>query len=521
MTRPKKVSSYKTDAGELISRCLDPMTLEIPEDPVLVYYKAPARLNDPNDPPLTAVHVLSLEDGLEALHRQHEDCRATIQAIKDDPSGIKLWVDKLPNAEFMEDDKDCAQAFHTVLKFLSNAALDADRISAICFDLDQLNTSLKKADVFSFQVMVDSFRKMCPIYISEECLNVFVSQRWKYSIASVCNILLKNQASQYNVAHESLRDTKKNFYTTDEVRCPLTRHTIIVSKTRASRTLAKDFVAIAILLAKKAGVEDEKLEEFLKNKKNEQIKFAAITLAEQAGATLALLNALRAQPRDESKKIAAIVLALKARATEAELIDLLEEDEEEVVTQAKAFGVTDTELHEFLNPQQSDYLQAATKTLTEYALDPQGSPAFSKEQQRMLDKMGMQVVVGSLQGLKDSFDELWDPVADYRDNVLALLVDYSKAEDWCPWLSLLLSGHWNRHYLDLVNKAIIQLKADMDVDIVLKDLETDARQKAKIDERTFNEEGCLAKRLRFFKSNAMLEDFADLSLEEGSPAPSA
>lgn len=121
-----------------------------------------------------------------------------------------------------------------------------------------------------------------------------------------------------------------------------------------------------------------------------------------------------------------------------------------IVALSQLLDVEDDELKMFLNLQPADYTEMAKRTLLRYLRSPQ-SFNFSKQQQEFLAAIG-----GEEQAFTYAND--WNDEMSIENNVLSLLIDYTK-EDWhYPMFGLFITGHWFRHHHQKVREAIKDLK---------------------------------------------------------------
>lgn len=106
------------------------------------------------------------------------------------------------------------------------------------------------------------------------------------------------------------------------------------------------------------------------------------------------------------------------------------------------------------------------------------------------------------------YDHLWDANKSDKENVLAVLTDYSKANAFFPGLALFFTGHWNRHHRGPVKTAILSINGGMDVKKAIHYLRKDFNEVT-----DHNTSGSLARRL------AYMED--KLGIKDSSPSPSS
>ncbi|WP_454781889.1 DUF5617 domain-containing protein [Legionella sp. WA2022007384] len=91
-----------------------------------------------------------------------------------------------------------------------------------------------------------------------------------------------------------------------------------------------------------------------------------------------------------------------------------------------------------------------------------------------------------------SYDDLTDSVSeDLFQKAKNLLNDYTKSASWCPGFALFATFHWNRHYVDQVNKI---LQESTNIEDLL------GRLKAIEMQKDFNPTGSLARRMYYIKN---------------------
>ncbi|KTD24881.1 hypothetical protein Lmac_2418 [Legionella maceachernii] len=179
-------------------------------------------------------------------------------------------------------------------------------------------------------------------------------------------------------------------------------------------------------------------------------------------------------------------------------------------------GVADSSIDSFLASKPETYLPDVMQTLLNYLRRPEEFN-FTEEQEQFLQKIGGEEASRQLrfhEKLNPAYKHLWIENETLEENVLNLLIDYSK-RNWCiPAIGLFFTGHWNRHHHDIVNEAIETIEEGAMVMQVLEDL----AEKAKL-HPNFNSEGSLMRRLEFIRVKFDIQKEKDMRINPSLTSP--
>ncbi|WED41965.1 DUF5617 domain-containing protein [Legionella cardiaca] len=208
----------------------------------------------------------------------------------------------------------------------------------------------------------------------------------------------------------------------------------------------------------------------------------------------------------QAEKFLAIYLAL------AKLSNPSQEDESE-------------EIRDFLNNRtpggRDAYLQKAERILIRYLVSPK-QYLFSPSQQQFLNDIGAAEARRQMSHSIDlrfkklslRYSHLWKNEKPFKENVLAVLMDYNKQNSCFPQLNLFITGHWNRHHNRPVARAIAQLK-NGDVSKILSELEIEITKHP-----GFNRQGSLMRRLDFILYQEFISNKSEMLLQAEDPSNS-
>ncbi|CEK09754.1 DUF5617 domain-containing protein [Legionella hackeliae] len=164
----------------------------------------------------------------------------------------------------------------------------------------------------------------------------------------------------------------------------------------------------------------------------------------------------------------------------------------------------DADIENFLKCQASDYLEQANEKLLQYLRFPIWFN-FSPLQQRFLAEAGAQAAKQQL-----NYRHLWSEEKQLEDNVLSVLIDYSK-QDWnFPVFGLFISGHWRRHHHEAVSEAIKSIRRGEDIVVVLEQLKNGVQKHP-----SYNSQGSLTNRLEFIERKLTSNSLPIASLSGG------
>ncbi|KTD25676.1 Uncharacterised protein [Legionella lansingensis] len=240
---------------------IDAATQDIPQDPVLVAY-----LN------YSEVRLMS-KTTLRALHQQLIDARKTIDEGAADISGIRIALQQLQESELSE-----------VEKFYRRILLNRTGTSS-----EEILTQCEALQVFALLVLTDpiSFLQFvlpivsppfaaAAIHLAKLFRNSDATEPVPTPVLFCMEMIFEQQA----IIEENRKKLLHNGVelTTDQILCPYTRKTTVVSTSLSTTKKAQDFLAICIALAKLAKVDDSDIDQFLRAKPANYLRTANKTL---------------------------------------------------------------------------------------------------------------------------------------------------------------------------------------------------------------------------------------------------
>lgn len=254
------LSHYRERAKESISVLVDPALQEIPSDPLLVQYQGTAQVR------------LYSEDTLNHLDNMVTAARQVMRDVRSDTSGVRVVLeqDSLPPPE----------AYNELLRQMVAEGLNNETILGYCSKLHQLSERLAQCS--------NGFEKIVIIAV---CLAQFGSNgpfvaSYLDSPPSEKSILLHfvellfMQEAMFaeNRNKASDKSEPKNLLAENQVVCSFSNLVINVERTRLTKKRATDFLALVVMLALLAKIEDDSLANFIREQPPGYLKEAEQTL---------------------------------------------------------------------------------------------------------------------------------------------------------------------------------------------------------------------------------------------------
>lgn len=242
------IAHFQGQITDKISRLIDPGTGEIPEDPVFVSYLE-----------LNSLRLMS-QHSIKELQRQNDYCRQLLQEAEKDRTGIRLALEQADDLSTLEMEYKalllrieniCFQEVLNRCTYLENSA------NVLIGFPPEFQTPMKRILGFFYKnafSLLDDFLKIV-IYRSKS----------KQPVLTLPQFCEKMFLTQTRIVEENRRKliNKGRVLTSDQVRCPYYRETIIVSSSLFSRKKADDFLALVVALSQLAKVKDSSITTFL------------------------------------------------------------------------------------------------------------------------------------------------------------------------------------------------------------------------------------------------------------------
>lgn len=506
------LSAYKKAIEDNISWFIDPALCEIPTDPVVITYTD------------NKIRVNSLDTMLQ-IKKPLDEIRAIIEENGNDVSGIALILKDFDTLSFStvneqgeqhaldENIKLSLKEFFTELKNCNreqiiNHCLAMDMLSQLYQNIKQTGLTFDQFLLVLPNVLpsLESEPQFATVYpYIEENARVLTQNNNHYILLNspinfigIIEYFFIVQQSNVEKQRKSLiKDKEGNLFTADEIPCPYTREVINLTDALATAKsgLANNFLSLSIFLIKLAQIENDDVEDYLSEnptylEKAEKVFINYVNSPDQFNFSKAhcdFLNQFGLQAAREQ--------VLEQQRLKSPKSDPVKPVQGQTASPQKSpASKPDLNKYNFLNRKSSPEIPVADKTI---------------------DKTSTSKLNANQNQLANRYDHLWNDNLSIRENVLAVLKDYSKLNSSTPNLALFITGHWNRHHHSLVAVTVWDIRSKNEDNSGLLDRLTQLEQSAQRS-KDFNSTGSLARRIDYIRNKisakAELPEVASLSL---------
>jgi len=408
---PFDLSGFQKQVKDQISFYTDPVSLEIPNDPVFVHYSSKT----------DKLRIMSA-DTLNHMNNEVKEARDKVNQLDNDPSGIRVALREFAPTTPLQ--KACKE----LLTQMVDRGMNAEIINAmtIIFDegvrvlwlMSQTQDEPSKILLSSaLQAHLEKFH--VPVYLILaffDLQNHFGAETVNAPFRQLFITAFALQNGNLTEAKGRVRDKDGDTLKTDHIVCPQTRDTIDVASSSDSSVKAKNFLALVIALAKFAKLEKEPaIHDFLAENPDYH-ELAEKNLRKYIKYPEGFLFTDEQQSALDKMGLQEVVNFEKARLAEGPQLN-------QQIKEARFQSLKEATAHQNLDTRYQNF-------------KPNG--------------------------------------LSLKKNALDLLIDYNKENAWSPSFRLFITGHWNRHHHQIVREAIHKLNNNEDPREVLVALENEA-----------------------------------------------